>query len=237
MNDLGVVQKMPVFWIGLVVLGVAVVIFAVPTAKSAFGHNMDMRYYAHLMFAAEGLPNSDPATVADSLLQRNEQVPSLLTECRVEKLLQYAADPTFESDWLRADLEQCQPVTPVGRGEVTFPIVRFSQNRPIVQRSNQQLEFRRNSSLWGPIYVHDPGSYRLMVEARAVGPAPALLDVHVASEEAVLAYGNTTETKSLDLMLPTGVHWIELTYINDGSLHGVDRNLRLVSVRIVPHDD
>lgn len=231
------VKQKPVRWITLTgIILIAILIISVHL-KPTLQHNLDMLYYETLLFTAIGSSNHSPSEIADRINENPNEAIRPYVECRVEVLRQYADDASPDQKWLHTDKDTCLSITPIGNQAVVLPITTYASNLPVTLRSNDQLEFRRDSSIWGPIFVRQAGEYRFDIEAYAIGPAPARLRLWVADQSRILDFTENAEIQSLYATLSPGIHWVELSYINDGSLDGIDRNLRLISIEMIPYGD
>ena len=132
---------------------------------------------------------------------------------------------------------ECPIIVAVGHGPVTLPVQHYTSNHPLFARGRDQLEFRRNSAIWGPIYVRENGVYDIVVQGRAMGCPPAMLELTVDAVTHVLPFGEESEEQIARFDLTSGLRWVTLAFVNDGQCNGRDRNFRLAALSVTPHQE
>ena len=197
--------------------------------------NFDALFFQDLLLSGVESQNRSAGEVAASIIQNSSTYPlAPHMRCRIEFLQQFDSDLSGVATSSTTKSEYCLSVTFVGTQPIALPILQFRSDWPTYQRGHNELEMRRNSSVWGLIYTHKPGRYQVDVEARCLGPEPAQLHLVIGDTSAVLEYGNSSSIESHSVDLPSGINWIEISYINDRIVEGKDRNLRLIAASIRP---
>jgi hypothetical protein len=222
----------------LLIITITTLLFLRSYVNSALRHNLNNLYYSDLLITGTGSQDRFPGEVLSDIATSRIDLSLSHIQCRIQTLHQYDNHLPTESAFIReVDSTHCLPITFVSTLPVNLPIAFFPSNWPVFQRNNGELEFRRNSAIWGPIYAQKPGHYQVSIEARGLGPEPAQVRVIIGNTREVFHFFNIASTESFILHLSSGINWIELAYTNDAVIDGADRNLRLISVQVSPYDN
>jgi hypothetical protein len=222
-------------WLAYLCLPLALLLIAVTKGGPVLRSNLDALYFQNLLLSGTESQNRSPAEVAASIIEANGASPlAPHIRCRVETLRRFAYRESDKHVSSSAVSDNCLPITLIGTQPAMLPLLQFRSNWPVYIRGQSELEMRRNSSIWGLIYIHNPGRYQVDVEARCLGPEPAQLRLVIGDTSSVLEFGNSSSIESHSVELPSGINWVELSYINDRILDGKDRNLRLMATSIRP---
>jgi hypothetical protein len=153
--------------------------------------------------------------------------------CYLENLYAYAAYQASRRDFQSFEsVGDCHRLLIVGDGRYQLPLINFHSDLPLYTRETSELEFRRNVWARMGIVIMSSGLYEIGMQARCMGPAPALVNLSIADNKCHFSYENEPAIHTVDVGLDRGVHWIEIAFTNDSYTEAGDRNLRLMEVWI-----
>lgn len=225
-------------YVTMAFLAIHILFIAVPSVR----YNIDNLYYQSLLFSQENtqIRTRTPSDVASSLRQSDayRYSHSSNVDCRIRSLVNYP-DGSFlvPSMLIQGDSRGCRAIVSLGAQPVILPITEFVSSVSVSTLDDMTLQFRRNSSIWGPVYVQKAGFYQFITYTRCIGPQPCQMRITANETSETYDFHDTNTLKSKSFRLHAGINWIELSYINDAVINGQDRNLHLVSAQVVPYGD
>jgi len=153
--------------------------------------------------------------------------------CYLENLSAYAAYQEGLADLESfASIEDCYHLIMVGETKTDLPLPNLHSNVDLQVRGESELEFRRNGWARMGLVVMSPGLYEISVQARCMGPPPALMDLGIAGDKIRLSYENEPQIHSVEFHFNRGLYWMTIAFVNDLYTGTGDRNFRLIGVWI-----
>lgn len=126
----------------------------------------------------------------------------------------------------------CAKIITVPIGRIHILLSDFVSSEQLYQQENAEIEFRRNGSVWETFYFVNSGIYELGVNARCIGPVPAMLRLSVDHERYFLEFDAELNESIISDYFNKGLHRISFSFMNDYQGQGGDRNLRIKDVWI-----
>jgi len=152
--------------------------------------------------------------------------------CLFGNLYALRGDPPKAREYWESAPQPCNRVVVVDDQQASLPLASLISNRKVYPQGSGQVEFRKNSSIFGPVYLMRSGFYRVGLRAQCVGPEPARIRLDIDDAVQVFEFCTITGDRFWNVDLEKGLHWFAISFTNDVYEQYGDRNARVKEVWI-----